>query len=261
MRANKTKAKLQNGEMVFGAAVGFDSPDTVELLGALGFDYVTFDLEHEVFDERAILHAIRAAENYDITPILRVANDPDLILRLLDAGAQGIHVPQINTVEQAKRVVDACRFHPQGNRTFYAVTRSGNYGIGYTEEEYAEVSNRETLVILQVEELEGVNNLDDILAVPHVDAFQVGPKDLWQSMGMPDRSKVWEVVDDVITRAVQAGRWASMYAWIDTNMDDQIAHYQQLGVNLVTISARDLVVLGTKAYLTPWHQAAGRVRS
>ena len=52
-----------------------------------------------------------------------------------------------------------------------------------------------------------------------------------------------------------------MYAWIDTNMDDQIAHYQQLGVNLVTISARDLVVLGTKAYLTPWHQAAGRVRS
>ena len=78
---------------------------------------------------------------------------------------------------------------------------------------------------------------------------------------MPDRSKVWEVVDDVIARAVQAGRWASMYAWIDTNMDDQIAHYQQLGVKLVTISARDLVVLGTKAYLTPWHQSAGRVRS
>ena len=257
MRTNKTKAKLQRGEWAFGASVGFDSPDTVELLGALGFDYVTFDLEHEVFDERAVLHAIRAAENYDITPIVRVPNDPDLILRLLDAGAQGIHVPQINTVAQATRVVDACRFHPQGNRTFYAVTRSGNYGIGYTEEEYAEVSNRETLVILQVEELEGVENLSDILAIPHVDAFQVGPKDLWQSMGMPDRSKVWEVVDDIISRVVQAGRWGSMYAWIDTSMEQQIAHYQQLGVKLVTISARDLFVLGTKAYLTPWQQATG----
>lgn len=259
MRTNKTKAKLQNNQMVFGAGVGFDSPDTVELLGALGFDYVTFDLEHEVFDERAILHSIRAAENYDITPIMRVPNDPDLILRLLDAGAQGIHVPQINTVEQAQRVVDACRFHPQGNRTFYAVSRSGHYGIGYTEEQYADISNREILVILQVEELEGVENLPAILAVPHIDALQVGPKDLWQSMGMPDRPKVWEVVDDIIARTVQSGHWASMYAWIDTNMDDQIAHYHRLGVSLVTISARDLFVLGAKAYLTPWHQAAGRL--
>ena len=260
MRPNNTKAKLQRDEMVFGASVGFDSPDTVELLGALGFDYVTFDLEHEIFDERAILHSIRAAENYDITPIMRVPNDPDLILRLLDAGAQGIHVPQINTVEQAQRVVDACRFHPQGNRTFYAVSRSGHYGIGYTEEQYAEISNRETLVILQVEELEGVENLPSILAVPHVDSYQFGPKDLWQSMGMPDRSKVWQVLDDGIARVVQSGHWASMYAWIDTNMDDQIAHYQQLGVKLVTISARDLVVLGAKAYLTPWHQAASRAQ-
>ena len=254
MRVNKTKAKLQRGEMALGASVGFDSPDTVELLGALGFDYVSFDLEHEVFDERAIQHAIRAAENFDITPILRVPKDPDLILRLLDAGAQGIHVPQINTVEDAKRVIDACRFHPQGNRTFYAVARSGNYGIGLTEEEYAETSNRETLVILQVEELEGVKNLAEILAVPYYDAIQVGPKDLWQSMGMPDRAKVWEVVDDVIVKAVQAGRWASMYAWITTDMDEQVAHYRRLGVNLVTISARDLLVLGTHAYLKPWQQ-------
>ena len=184
MRTNKTKAKLQRGEMVFGAAVGFDSPDTVELLGALGFDYVTFDLEHEVFDERAILHAIRAAENYDITPILRVANDPDLILRLLDAGAHRASMsPKSIPWSRPSEWLTPAASIPQGNRTFYAVTRSGNYGIGYTEEEYAEVSNRETLVILQVEELEGVNNLDDILAVPHVDAFQVGPKDLWQVHG------------------------------------------------------------------------------
>ena len=255
MRANKTKAKLQRGEMAFGAAVGFDSPDTVELLGALGFDYVTFDLEHEVFDERAVLHSIRAAENYDITPILRVPNDPHLILRLLDAGAQGIHVPQINTVEQARQVVDACRFHPLGNRTFYAVTRSGHYGIGYTEEEYAEISNNETLVILQVEELEGVRNLADILAVPGYDAMQIGPKDLWQSMGMPPRAEVWQVVNDVIGQVVQAGHWASMYAWIDTDPDRQVEHYRRLGVSLVTISARDLVALGVRAYLKPWQQA------
>ena len=257
MRINKTKAKVQAGEMAFGSALGFPSPDTVELLAALGFDYVTLDLEHEVFDELAIQHSIRAAEAFDITPIVRVPNNPDVILRLLDAGAQGVHVPRINTRRDAEAVVEACRFHPLGTRSFFATARSGNYGIGVTEEEYAEASNRETLVTLQIEEEEGVRNIQEILSVPNVDAIQLGPKDLWQSMGMPDRAKVWEVIDRIIAAAIKAGRWVSMYAWLNDDLEQQVARYRSMGVNMATVPTRDLLTYGGRSFLEQSQKAAG----
>ena len=249
VRVNKAKAKVNSGQIALGAMQNYDSPETVEVLGALGFDFVTFDLEHEAYDELALVESIRAAESFGLTPIVRVPNDPDLILRLLDAGAQGVHVPRVNTREDAIAVVEASRFHPQGKRTFYAVGRSGNYGIGLTEEEYAEASNRETLVILQVEEEEGVRNIQEILSVPHVDAIQLGPKDLWQSMGMPDRSVVWEVVYKVLSQVSEAGLWGSMVSWLDSSVEDQLHRYKEKGVRLVTVSSRELLIHGGRYYL------------
>lgn len=257
MRINKTKAKIQAGEMATGAVVGFPSPDTVEVLGALGFDYVTLDLEHEVFDEVSVQHSIRAAEAFGITPIVRVSNDPNLILRLLDAGAQGVHVTRINTRQDAQTVVEASRFYPQGKRSFFATARSGNYGLGMSEEEYAEISNRETLVTIQVEEEEGVRNIQEILSVPHVDVIQVGPKDLWQSMGMPSREQVQEVIDRVITEAVKAGRWVSMYSWMTPDLPQQLARYRSLGVNMVAMSARDLLMYGADSFLDECRRSIG----
>ena len=258
MRTNKTKAKVARGDMALGSSLGFHSPDTIEVLGSLGFDYVTLDLEHEVFDELAVQHAIRAAEAFDITPIVRVPNDPHLILRLLDAGAQGVHVPRVNTRREAQAVVDACRFHPLGKRSFFATARSGDYGLGVTEEEYAEFSNQETLITLQIEEEEGVRNIEEILSVPNVDVIQIGPKDLWQSMGMPDRKQVWEVIDKIIVSAVRAGRWVSMYAWMNTDVQEQVTHYQHIGVNMVTVSARELLVRGAELFLEQTRQVIGQ---
>ena len=249
VRTNVTKAKAQSGQMVLGALLTYHSPETVEMLGAMGFDFVTFDLEHEAYSELALVHSIRAAEAFGLTPIVRVPNDPNLILRLLDAGAQGVHVPRVNTRDDALAVVEASHFHPQGKRTFYSVGRSGNYGIGLTEEEYAEASNRETLVILQVEEEEGVRNIGEILSVPCVDAIQVGPKDLWQSMGMPDRAVVWQAVDRVLSQVAEAGRWGSMVAWLDSDVGEQMAHYKGLGVRLVTVSPRELLIHGGRYFL------------
>ena len=117
---NRTKAKAAAGQVAQGAPLTFHSPETVELLGALGFDFVALALEHEAYDELSLVHSIRAAEAYGMTAIVRLANDPDLILRLLDGGAQGIHIPRVNTKEDAQQAVDASRFYPQGKRTFYA---------------------------------------------------------------------------------------------------------------------------------------------
>ena len=245
VRANRTKQKIQDGKIAMGGWLTYHSPETVEILGAMGFDFVTLDLEHEPFNELSVVESIRAAETFGLTPIVRVPNDADLILRLLNAGAQGVHVPRVNTRQDARAVVEASRFHPQGRRSFYAVGRSGNYGIGMTEEEYAIGVNRETLVILQVEEEEGVRNIDEILSVAGVDAIQVGPKDLWQSMGMPDRSVVRSVVERVLGQAVEAGRWGSMVVRLDvSDAKEQIQRAKTLGVRMVTVSPSDLLIKG-----------------
>ena len=249
VRTNRAKAKAQRGEMAVGALLTYHSPETVEMLGALGFDFITFDLEHEAYNEMALVHSIRAAESFGLTPIVRVANDPDLILRLLDSGAQGVHVPRVNTRQDAMSVVEASLFHPLGKRTFYSVGRSGNYGLGLSEEEFAETSNRETLIILQVEEEEGVRNIEEILSVPYVDAVQLGPKDLWQSMGMPDRAVVQQVVDRVVSRVAEAGLWGSMVVWLDSDVREQMVRYKNQGVRLVTVSPRDLLVHGGRYFL------------
>ncbi len=250
MRINKLKQTLESGGVALGAALGFNSPDTVELLGVLGIDYVIFDMEHEVFDELSLLHSLRAAEGLGVTTICRLPNDPDLILRVLDAGAQGIHVPRVNTPEDVEDIVAAARFYPVGDRSFFAAARSGNYGIDVTEEEYAEHSNRETLITIQIEEKEAVDNIAGILASPGIDIMQVGPKDLWQSMGMPDRSEVQEVTDQAIRAARETGKWVSSYVWLNDSFEAQVSRLRGLGVQMLTASARDFIIEGARGFLS-----------
>src|SRR5688572_18923000 len=119
MRKNKTKAKLAANECAIGVSVAFPSPDLVELCAVVGFDFVTFDTEHEPMDGEQVVHCIRAAEAYDMTPIVRLPRNPDLILRYMNAGAQGIHVPRCNTAADLQALVKWTRFHPLGERTFY----------------------------------------------------------------------------------------------------------------------------------------------
>ena len=251
MRTNKLKRTLESGGVALGAAMGFHSPDTVELLGVLGIDYLVFDMEHEPFDELSLLHSLRAAEAVGVTTICRVPNDPDLILRVLDAGAQGIHVPRVNTAEDVEDVVAASRFYPIGDRSFFATARSGDYGIGVSEEAFAEHSNNETLVTVQIEEVEAVERIDELLAVPGIDVMQVGPKDLWQSMGMPeDRNEVLAVADRAIRSARELGKWVSSYVWLNTSFEAQVERLTGLGVQMLTASAREFLIEGARGFLS-----------
>lgn len=249
MRTNKVKARLAAGETSLGFVIASYAPDILELMGALGFHYVVLDAEHELFEDTALLDLIRAAEAFDITPIVRIPNDPDAILRCLDGGATGIHVPRVNTSGEAQAVVNACKFHPQGTRTFYALGRSANFGIGTDDKSFAEKANKEMLVICQIEEVLGVNNLAEILAVPHMDTIQVGPKDLWQSMGMPPQKEVQAAVERVIKRSVAAGKHVSMQVRLTPALDEQITRYAQLGVRMLTFSPRDIIVEGATSLL------------
>jgi len=128
------------------------------------------------------------------TPIARPAtNSPEAILQVLEAGALGVQVPHVSTARQARGAVEAVKYHPLGSRGLAAGTRPAGYGFDGSAAEYVEASNRETLVCVQIEDTEGLANLPEILEVPGIDVFFVGPSDLAQAMGHPGRPDAPEV--------------------------------------------------------------------
>ncbi|MFQ5542174.1 MAG: HpcH/HpaI aldolase/citrate lyase family protein [Candidatus Binatia bacterium] len=191
---NRMKEKLLSGQPAFGVSVMFPSPQIVEMIGKLGFDWVLIDCEHGSISPESVELMAMAAELTGITPIARPwTNSPEAILRVMDRGVMGVQVPHVNTAADARRVVGAVKYHPLGDRGLAAGTRPANYGFDLTTADYIETANRETLVCVQLEEEEALYNLGEILQVEDVDVFFIGPSDLSQSMGYPGRSDAAEV--------------------------------------------------------------------
>ena len=209
MRQNKMKAKIRAGQAAFGCALGFPAPEIVEMLGLLGFDWVLIDCEHGSMNEESAEAMIVSATLHDITPIVRVpVNRPEVILRYMDRGAMGVQVPHVNTKEQATAAVQAVKYYPLGSRGMGA-GRPAEWGITGSRGEYLDWANRETLVCVQIEEAEAVKNLGEILTVPEVDVFFVGPADLSQSLGYPGQQShpvVQETVDRCLAQIKAAGK-------------------------------------------------------
>ena len=186
---NRLKEKLKAGEPAFGVSVMFPSPQIVEMVGKLGFDWVMIDCEHGSVSPESIETMAMAAELTGITPIARPwTNSAEAILRVMDRGAMGVQVPHVNTADDAKRAVEAVKYYPLGERGLAAGSRPANYGFGLPMSEYVVQANADTLVCVQLEEQEALRNIDEILKVEGVDVFFVGPSDLSQSMGYPGKS-------------------------------------------------------------------------
>ena len=210
MKPNKMKKKLLAGEPTFGVSIMIPSPQIVEMVGRLGFDWILIDCEHGTINLETVELLSIAAEASGLTPIARPkTKNPDDILSVMDRGAMGVQVPHVNTAVDARRVVEAVKYHPLGTRGMAAGTRPANYGYGITPSEYVHAANRETLVCVQLEEEEAIHNADDILSVDHIDVFFVGPSDLSQSMGHPGNPKapaVQEAINTTFQKTLAAGK-------------------------------------------------------
>ncbi len=194
MTPNRMKLKLLAGEPAFGVSIMFPSPQIVDIVGRLGFDWVLIDCEHGSISIESVELMVMAAETAGVTPIARPpVNGFEAIGQLMDRGVMGVQVPHVNTAEDARIAVEAVKYHPLGERGLAAGVRSASYGYGMSMSEYAEYANSETLVCVQLEETEAVRNVDEIVQVPGVDVFFVGPSDLSQSLGYPGRPDAPEV--------------------------------------------------------------------
>ena len=210
MLRNRMKRKLLAGKPAFGVSVMLPSPHIVDIVGRLGFDWVLIDCEHGSIGIESVELMVMAAETASVTPIARPpVNSFEAVGQLMDRGVMGVQVPHVNTVDDARRAVQAVKYHPLGERGLAAGVRSASYGYGMSMSEYAEHANNETLICVQLEEAEAVRNVHEIVQVPGVDVFFVGPSDLSQSLGYPgrpDAPEVRQAMDTVFATIAAAGK-------------------------------------------------------
>ena len=183
MIENSVKQRLAAGGTVVGCFVRYPIGTLAEFMALGGWDFLVFDAEHGALQPRDLEDLSRACELHGVTPMVRVtANEPATILRFLDAGAHGLHIPWVDSADAAEAAVQAVKYQPRGSRGL-AATRSAVFGTQGPIIDYVRQSNAETLVVVQVESGEGVDNVEDLVAIDGVDVVFIGPTDLAQSLG------------------------------------------------------------------------------
>jgi 4-hydroxy-2-oxoheptanedioate aldolase len=182
-RENKLKKMLIDGGKGLGCWICLDSAISTEVVALAGFDFLLFDQEHGFGDPKQLAHQLQAMSATETTSVVRVpSHDPNYTKRILDAGAECIMFPSVNTAEQAHIIVDSCLYPPVGMRGLApGIIRAADYG--YKGMEYVGMANRNTMVICQIETAEAVGNIEELVAVKGVDMFFIGPNDLSASIG------------------------------------------------------------------------------
>ncbi len=202
------KAELKQGQVVIGPFVRIPSPDLVEIFGEAGFDFIIIDQEHGPLSTETASNLVRACDLVQMTALVRVPdNQPWLIQHALDIGALGVQVPQVGTPAEAERVVQSAKFAPVGTRGVCRNVRAARYSAR-DRYRYFEESNRDTLVVVQIEGQVGLDHLESVLHVPGLDVIFLGPYDLSQSLGLPgqvDHPKVRHAMEEAITLCRGAG--------------------------------------------------------
>ncbi len=204
---NKFKAAIRDGRQQIGIWNSIGGSLVPEMLATCGFDWILVDTEHapvEVTDVLPVLQALAAWP--EISPVVRPAiNDPVLIKRHLDQGAQTLLVPYVESVKEAEAAVRAVRYPPRGIRGVAGLTRASRFG---TVEGYAATADEEICLLLQVETTRAMECMEGIAAVDGVDGIFIGPSDLAASMGYPGQPghpQVVAKIEDAIARLKAMG--------------------------------------------------------
>jgi len=177
---NHALARWRAREKSVGAWLTMSDLYSAEILAQLGFDWVCFDLQHGLMDYSHLTHLLPAIAQARVTPLVRVAaNQPDQIGKALDAGAQGVIVPLVNTVEDARKAVAACRYPPAGVRSCGPIRAAMHEGLAYLQ-----TANEQVACVVMIETEEGLRNVETIAATDGVDGLFVGPMDLCYGLGL-----------------------------------------------------------------------------
>jgi len=172
-------------KITIGSWITLAHPSIAEIMASSGFDWIAIDLEHSVITIREAEELIRVINLSNVTSLVRLtSNDPDQIKRVMDAGSCGVIVPMVKSKDDVKRAVDAVKYPPFGTRSV-GLARAQRYGQSF--DEYLEWQKNESIIIVQIEHIDAVNNLEEIFSVGGVDGYIIGPYDLSASLGVPGK--------------------------------------------------------------------------
>ncbi|MEL6171808.1 MAG: HpcH/HpaI aldolase/citrate lyase family protein [Pseudomonadota bacterium] len=211
---NKFKKSLRSGEKLIGCWAGLADPYATEILGTAGFDWLVIDNEHAPNDLRSTMAQLQALQGSDSHPVVRLPmGETWAIKQMLDAGAQNLLIPMVDTAEQAQELVRATRYPPEGIRgSGAALGRASRFSA---IPDYTVTANEQICLTVQIESRTALQNLDEICAVDGVDAAFVGPSDLAADMGFTGAKRNDEVQDaikDALARINASGKAAGILA-------------------------------------------------
>lgn len=240
------KQRWAKGESGVGLWLSLPDPSVAENLGSLDPDFLVVDLQHGLIDYSDVRVLLQASQRSTATPLIRVPwNEPGIIGKVLDAGALGVIIPMVNTVEQAERAVSACFYQPKGSRSHGPIRAALAHGEGYASE-----ANDEVVCIVMIETVEAIENLDEILAVPGIDAVYVGPADLSRTLGLPplgdhDDARFAEAIEAILAGCRSAGVVPGIHA-----NPTLVAKRLEQGFQMVTATSDQLALMaGARAAL------------
>jgi len=241
---NLFKQRLRDGQWQVGLFAGLAGPVSMEILAGTGFDWLVIDAEHTPNNPATVMAQLQAAAPYPVQMLVRpTSHDATLIKQYLDAGAQTLLVPLVDDAAQARELVRAVRYPPDGIRGVAAsLSRAARWtGI----KDYVRHANQEICLVVQVETRAGLENLDAILAVEGVDGVFIGPADLAASLGHlgdAGHPEVRAAIDDTLPRITAAGKAAGIFV-----TEPELArHYRSLGASFVAVGG-DTTVLRNSA--------------
>jgi 4-hydroxy-2-oxoheptanedioate aldolase len=246
MKTNPVKEKLRRGEPTFGTWLSLGNLHATRVLARSGFEWLTLDLEHAAIDWSQAAVIFAAVADAGCVPLARVPEgDHYCIKRVLDAGAWGIVVPMVNTVEQARTAIAAAKYPPAGNRSVGGGMHALNFAAAAGE--YYERANDEVLVVLQTESPEGVRNAEEIYTLPGCDAIFIGPNDLRFNMRTPDGGKPTDGEHEaLIQEVVRIGKRVGTPTGIHAMDPDSALKRAEQGMQFIAVGS-DLRMLNATA--------------
>lgn len=244
MLAASIKEKLARGEASLGSWMSMAHVSIAEILASAGYDWVVIETEHTAIDASEVLRLIIAIEGRGAVPLVRLAwNDPVQCKAVLDSGAAGVIVPMVNTKADAELAVKAAKYPPQGFRGV-GLARAQGYGTSF--QHYVERANADTLLVVQIEHIDAVQNIDEILSVPGIDATFIGPYDLSMSMGLAGQLSHPDVVaarDRVLQVTLAHGLTAGIHLVHSDTAADECPKYVAQGYRFIALGT-DILFLG-----------------
>ena len=233
------RKKLLSGHMLGCFSKSTDS-SVIEAIGYSGMDYVVLDMEHSPMTTESVKTHLMALGMTPTLGIVRVERfDSMHIGKALDLGAHGIMVTSVQNAEQASTAMQLAKFHPSGERGLCRFVRAGNYGE-MPKNDYFTEANR-SLMVLQLEGKEALENFEEIIGVEGIDVIFIGPYDLSQSLGIPgdiENPKITEAVDGMIARANER----NVRLGIFTDTPQQLRHWRDRGIAFLAYS-NDISIL------------------